>query len=38
MIAAFAWRHSATMLAWDTDLDRVTAVIGIGRDQPEPPM
>jgi predicted nucleic acid-binding protein len=29
MIAAVAWRHGAILLANDTDLDRVAAVVGI---------
>jgi predicted nucleic acid-binding protein len=29
MIAAVAWRHGATLLALDTDIDRVARVIGI---------
>lgn len=29
MIAAIAWRHGATILAQDADLDRVARVIGI---------
>lgn len=29
MIAAVAWRHGATLLAHDADLDRVAQVIGI---------
>src|SRR5215469_10303106 len=33
MIAAVAHRHQATLLACDSDLDRVAAVIGIGMDQ-----
>jgi len=32
MIAAVAWRHGATMLAHDSDIDRVARVIGIERD------
>jgi predicted nucleic acid-binding protein len=34
MIAAVAWRHGATILACDADLDRVAGVTGIGMDQP----
>jgi predicted nucleic acid-binding protein len=34
MIAAVAWRHGATILACDADLDRVADVAGIGMDQP----
>ena len=37
MIAAVAWRHQATLLACDVDLDRVARVIGIELDQPPPP-
>jgi predicted nucleic acid-binding protein len=33
MIAAVAWRHRATLLAHDVDLDRVARVIGIDLDQ-----
>jgi len=33
MIAAVAWRHGATMLAHDSDLDRVASVLGIDRDE-----
>jgi len=33
MIAAVAWRHSATMLAHDSDLDRLARVIGIDLDE-----
>jgi predicted nucleic acid-binding protein len=36
MIAAVAWRHGATLLANDVDLDRVAAVIGIGLDDASP--
>jgi predicted nucleic acid-binding protein len=32
MISAVAWRHGATLLAHDADLDRVARVIGIGLD------
>ena len=32
MIAAVAWRHKATLLAHDADLDRVARVVGIGQD------
>jgi predicted nucleic acid-binding protein len=44
MIAAVAWRHQATLLACDADLDRVARVIGIDLDesapsgQPPPPV
>jgi predicted nucleic acid-binding protein len=34
MIAAVAWRHSATLLTCDADLERVAAVIGVALDQP----
>ena len=34
MIAAVAWRHQATLLACDADLDRVAQVIGLELDQP----
>lgn len=34
MIAAVAWRHGATLLACDADLDRVAGVTGIELDQP----
>jgi len=34
MIAAVAWRHEATLLACDIDLDRVARVIGVKLDQP----
>ena len=40
MIAAVAWRHKATLLTCDVDLDRVARVIGIELDEsatPEPP-
>ena len=37
MIAAVAWRHRATLLACDADLDRVASVIGIELDQPARP-
>ena len=40
MIAAVAWRHRATLLTCDADLDRVARVIGIHLDEPampEPP-
>lgn len=40
MIAAVAWRHHATLLTCDADLDRVARVIGIDLDKPtrpEPP-
>jgi predicted nucleic acid-binding protein len=33
MIAAVAWRHGATLLACDADLDRVASVIGIPMDE-----
>ncbi len=33
MIAAVAWRHGATMLAHDSDIDRVAKVIGIDVDE-----
>ena len=33
MIAAVAWRRSATLLAYDVDLDRVAEVIGITVDE-----
>lgn len=33
MIAAVAWRHRATILAHDGDIDRVAQVIGIGLDE-----
>ncbi len=33
MIAAVAWRHGATMLAHDSDIDRVARVIGIDIDE-----
>jgi predicted nucleic acid-binding protein len=33
LIAAVAWRHDAPVLARDTDLDRVAAVIGLQMDQ-----
>jgi len=29
MIAAVAWRHQATLLACDADLDHVARVIGV---------
>ena len=32
MIAAVAWRHSATLLSFDADLDRVAHIIGIATD------
>ncbi len=32
LIAAIAWRHGATLLAYDVDLDRVAAVIGLDLD------
>jgi predicted nucleic acid-binding protein len=34
MIAAVAWRHEATLLTRDVDLDRVARVIGIELDRP----
>jgi predicted nucleic acid-binding protein len=40
MIAAVAWRHRATLLTCDADLDRVARVIGVDLDEPavpEPP-
>ena len=37
MIAAVAWRHEATLLACDIDLDRVARVIGIELDRPAAP-
>lgn len=33
MIAAVAWRHEATLLACDADMDRVAGVIGIKLDE-----
>jgi predicted nucleic acid-binding protein len=33
MIAAVAWRHQATLLACDTDLDHVARIIGIEMDE-----
>jgi len=33
MIAAVAWRHSATLLSYDVDLDRVAQVVGIALDE-----
>lgn len=33
MIASVAWRSGATLLAYDTDLDRVARVIGIDLDE-----
>ena len=33
MIAAVAWRHGATMLAHDSDIDRVARVVGIECDE-----
>ena len=33
MLAAVAWRHRATILAHDADVDRVAQVIGIGLDE-----
>lgn len=32
MIASVAWRHGATLLAHDADLDRVAAVVGLEMD------
>jgi predicted nucleic acid-binding protein len=37
MIAAVARRHEATLLACDTDLDRVAQVIGVELDRPATP-
>jgi predicted nucleic acid-binding protein len=40
MIAAVAWRHQATLLTCDVNLDRMARVIGVELDQParqEPP-
>jgi predicted nucleic acid-binding protein len=37
MIAAVAWRHQATLLACDADLDRVARVIGIEMDEASQP-
>jgi predicted nucleic acid-binding protein len=37
MIAAVAWRHQATLLACDTDLDHVARIIGIDMDEASPP-
>jgi predicted nucleic acid-binding protein len=31
-IAAVAWRHGATLLAYDVDLNRVAEVVGIDVD------
>ena len=36
MIAAVAWRHQATLLACDTDLDHVARIIGIEVDEASP--
>src|SRR6266571_4926125 len=36
MIAAVAWRHRATLLACDADLDHVARIIGIERDEASP--
>ena len=36
MIAAVAWRHGATLLANDVDLDRVATFMGIGLDHASP--
>lgn len=33
MIAAVAWRHNASLLTHDADLDRVAKVVGIERDK-----
>lgn len=33
MIAAVAWRHGATLLAHDADVDRVAQVVGIELDE-----
>ncbi len=32
LIAAVAWRNSATLLAYDIDLHRVAGIVGIGMD------
>ena len=32
MIAAVAWRHGATVLSYDVDLDRVAQIVGIAAD------
>ncbi len=32
LIAAVAWRNSATLLAYDIDLHRVASIVGIGMD------
>ena len=32
MIAAVAYRHDATLLSWDVDVDRVAGVIGLALD------
>ncbi|MGH3191536.1 MAG: type II toxin-antitoxin system VapC family toxin [Streptosporangiaceae bacterium] len=37
MIATVAWRHQASLLACDADLDRVARVIGIELDEPAKP-
>jgi len=37
MVAAVDRRHQATLLACDTDLDRVARVIGIELDRPATP-
>jgi len=37
MIAAVAWRHRATLLACDADLDHVARIIGIEMDDASPP-
>ena len=36
MIAAVAWRHRATLLACDADLDHVASIIGIEMDEASP--
>lgn len=33
MIAAVAWRTGAAILSWDSDLDRVTRVVGVDLDE-----
>ena len=37
MIAAVAWRHGASLLAQDVDLQRVGRIVGIELDQASPP-
>lgn len=37
MVAAVAWRHGATLLALDPDLERVAKVMGIALDLPGEP-